>query len=157
MWQPDTGDFILTKASYCFECNNSYPCNNCLKMDNVYVISNTHNGSKTVGGKHCFYFGHLCNRDGGCLLDETSSEVILEFPNNTFPRKYEATSIDKFAWIPRLDQIVSMINDNKVLSEMIMSWTKIDENNFDFQETVLSMYVNMNTNLQWNDRTFVWE
>lgn len=52
-WNPTTGDIMVGKAG------------------NVFVISNTEQKHASIGGTVYYFGGTSCNRNGGCVLDDT--------------------------------------------------------------------------------------
>ena len=60
MWKPKIGDVIVGITG------------------NVFVISAKHELKEVLGGDLFFFGGGLCNRDGGCTLNETYSYTMNE-------------------------------------------------------------------------------
>jgi hypothetical protein len=108
-WDPNEGDWMATKQEF---------------MPNIYVISGKHELTEELGGTMWFFDGHLCNRDGGCLANQTATNCmnrkgIKFYGLNTFT----VASINEFVFIPRQDQLQKMIfsmNNGKQLGVIFM-------------------------------------
>jgi hypothetical protein len=104
------GDWFIAKAGYCGKCTDENPCRSCLDMSNVYVVSGTN------FNREFFFYGHYCNRTGGCLLDETASEIFLaDSEKVNHPEHSPFTHFQsEFLWLPRIDQLQQILRKHFV-------------------------------------------
>ena len=111
-WNPDVGDFMLTKSTYCDEgendCTENKPCSHCLEMGNVYVISGKYDYAQSVGGTHYFFGGGACVNDGGHTCNDTYCSIMSESGFSTIHPSPFKCSKEDMLWMPRQDQIQSM-------------------------------------------------
>jgi CTP:phosphocholine cytidylyltransferase-like protein len=91
-WYPEIGDIIVTKTG------------------NIYVISSSQNLHKDLGGKHYFFGGYFCNKDGGHIQKDTHCSVMnkdgLKYEYDTEKKEYigkknlSYSSFKDFRYIP---------------------------------------------------------
>lgn len=92
VWEPKRGDFFAT-------CDDP-------EMANIYVISGESDLSPELGGKMWFYGGDLCNRDGGCRLNETFCYCMnMDGFKPEWLKVFSVASARERLWLPREDQL----------------------------------------------------
>jgi len=57
-WKPETGDVMVGSTG------------------NIFVISNVEQLHEKLGGDRCYFYGHMCNRTGWNVLNETASHTM---------------------------------------------------------------------------------
>ena len=96
LWIPEDGDFFATGAKQ--------------GWDNVFAVSGSHDSVPELGGKRWFFYGHLCNRDGGCYLSSTACDSMNM--EGITPERFtdgKVYSVKDFIFVPRLDQLIAEI------------------------------------------------
>src|SRR5690606_17486163 len=86
-WNPQEGDIIVG-------CTG-----------NIFVISGSHGLSDSLGGTMYFFGGGLCNRNGGCVMDDTYCFTANESGKYVHPIEGEQvdfyhSSIRDFRYVP---------------------------------------------------------
>lgn len=113
-WEPENGDFMVTKSTYCEgeenedNCSDEKPCSDCLEMGNVYVISGKYDYAESVGGTHWFFGGGACVRGEGNMCNDTYCSIMSESGYSTILPSRFKRSKNEMLWLPRQDQIQSM-------------------------------------------------
>lgn len=91
-WVPKRGDFFAT----CYDP----------ELANVYVISGETEMSPELGGKMWFYGGDLCNRDGGCRLNETFCYCMnMDGFKPEWLKVFSVASAREKLWLPSFDRL----------------------------------------------------
>ena len=95
-WEPKDGD--------CFATGNT-------DMANIFYISGEHDLVDELGGKMWFFWGHLCNRDGGCIMDETACQRMNRkgIMSDRFANEGQMASTEEMLWLPSLSQLLAEI------------------------------------------------
>lgn len=166
-WEPQDGDFMVSKCSYCREsgCSEEVPCVNCLKMCNTFVISGHHHGHKLIGGDSWFFGGSPCNRNGGNLMNETHCFVMNESGKSIFSNEFYVSRKDKMLWLPRQDQIQNMfLNGCTIVKKIELLDNYILNANYNphtitLEQLWLKYYMFYKFNKEWNETSNIkeWE
>ncbi len=169
LWKPDVGDYILAKASYCYDdarCTNEKLCDDCILNDNIFIISSDHKASESIGGTHWFFGASLCNRDGGCLMNDTYSMVMTLDGNTSDFAKHDVYPKSNFLWIPTQQQLQQyekknyLIGDIDLLNEFteFINTSKISNKDlYDTNEFWITYVMFKKFKKQWNERLNSWE
>ena len=168
-WYPQMGDYMVALASYC-DCEEKEPCSKCLEMSNVFVISSQFDFNESVGGTHWFFGAGTCIRGEGIKCNSTYSHVMTESGDSEVENEFYICSKNKMLWLPRQDQIQSMMlnNYNKTDVGILYSFTDWIENNikinelypsssYSLEELWLMYYMYTNYNKIWNNKDWVEE
>lgn len=159
-WKPQEGDFISTTASYCDEgnCSEQNLCLECAESSNTFVISGQFDYAKDVGGTHWFFGGHGCVRGDGNRINSTACYVMTKDGFSTiYPNSFESSSQKEKIWLPRQDQLQSMLwsglTDVGKIREFIDYLDTEAEYNphTDSLESIwLGLYMRLKHNKKWN-------
>jgi len=160
-WNPLKGDYMISKASYCGSndegCTEEYPCIDCLEMDNTYVISGQYNYHESVGGTHWFFGGHACVKGDGNMCNDTACYIMTNNGHSTISHELFTSNKTKMLWLPRQDQIQSMLFDK--ISELYRTRLLIEwsDNNIEYTKSHYSLemlwlmfFMDKNFNKMWN-------
>lgn len=110
-WNPEVGDFMSTKGSYCgdvVECNETNLCEECLEMSNVFVISGEFTFVEETGGQHWFFGGSPCARGGGNRMNDTYCFTMTRSGFSGVVNEFDVSSKKEKIWLPRQDQVQQM-------------------------------------------------
>jgi hypothetical protein len=77
-----------------------------------------------LGGTLWYFYGHSCNRTGGCFLDETASHCMNRKGKQIAGFKETIASIEKMLWLPRLDQLLAEIEKRGYRWDIQMTKTR---------------------------------
>lgn len=161
-WQPQIGDYMLVKAGYCYDndnikCNNKNPCPSCLEMDNVFVISGEFEFAKEIGGKHWFYGGGNCARNGNRLADDTFCFVMTETGYSEISNECYRSSKKEMLWLPKQDQIQDMflegctnIHKLELLMDFLNTKAEYNAHTYSMEMYWLMFYMYEKHNKKWN-------
>lgn len=160
-YYPAVGDYIIAKASYDAEwnkdCSEDVPCEQCIEDDNVYVIDNKFDYAESVGGTYWFFNSMLCSKDGGNLANDTCCSIISKNGHKNKWEQYDNYPLKDFLWIPKLDQLITLLTVPKFYEYFMKSKGCIDSFDNDFEINTLMYLMKEKYNKSWNDEMNQWQ